>query len=119
MVVQSAKFLLVLSFSLPLLLLIVFVISFNGPDSAGFDTCGDVLCHNGGTCMTSIIYNGNGDEETRKHYDCSTAVTEDTAFAGESCKFEATVFCTKPKEGGGLDVNDRECRDNGKPTEET
>ena len=60
------------------------------------DQCGDVACHNGGTCVTTTITTPGGGIQQVQHCDCSTAVTATTAFAGDSCQHEATAFCTKP-----------------------
>jgi len=87
----------------------------NQPD--GYDTCGDdLVCHNGGTCVTSLFFakDGTSTSTESKHCDCSTAGTETTAFAGEMCEYEASKFCTKPMEGLGLEstyfcVNNGEC----------
>eukprot|EP00526_Cylindrotheca_closterium_P003340 CAMPEP_0113661244 /NCGR_PEP_ID=MMETSP0017_2-20120614/33324_1 /TAXON_ID=2856 /ORGANISM="Cylindrotheca closterium" /LENGTH=1467 /DNA_ID=CAMNT_0000575921 /DNA_START=83 /DNA_END=4486 /DNA_ORIENTATION=- /assembly_acc=CAM_ASM_000147 len=85
----------------------------NQPD--GYETCGDdLVCHNGGTCVTSLFFSEDGTSTESKHCDCSTAVTETTAWAGKMCEFEASKFCTKPLEGMGLEstyycVNNGEC----------
>jgi len=85
----------------------------NQPD--GYETCGDdLVCHNGGTCVTSLFFSDDGTSTESKHCDCSTAVTENTAFAGKMCEYEATKFCSKPLDGMGLEstyfcVNDSEC----------
>jgi len=86
-------------------------------NAADVELCGANVCHNGGTCVTSIVTAADGNEKHQLHCDCSTAATDETAYAGESCQHEASVFCTLPKDGAGLGnslfcVNDGECGDN-------
>jgi hypothetical protein len=80
-------------------------------------TCGDSVCHNGGTCITSMIMDEEGNNREVDHCDCASAVTAESAYAGDECQYEASTFCTLPQGGAGLDsslfcVNGGTCRDN-------
>jgi len=82
------------------------------------ERCGsDLICHNGGSCVNTLINTPEGGTRTINHCDCSTAVTEDTVFAGPECQYAATSYCTEPADGAGLEtslfcVNGGECREN-------
>eukprot|EP00980_Cylindrotheca_fusiformis_P006245 scaffold1336_cov158-Cylindrotheca_fusiformis.AAC.7 len=102
-------------------------------ESIDFGKCGDdLVCHNGGVCVTTLLYSQDGGEKEVNHCDCSTATTETTAWfsyflvltvsflslapdkAGDMCQYEATSFCSEPLEGLGLEsayfcVNHGEC----------
>jgi len=87
-------------------------------DSTGLQICGDMVCQNGGKCITSLIYDPAGDTKTEiQHCDCGSTHTSKTAFAGDQCQYEATRFCNKPLEGDGMEsdlffcVNDGLCAD--------
>jgi hypothetical protein len=90
-----------------------------GADEApDVERCGsDLICHNGGSCVSTLINTFDGGTRTIDHCDCRTAVTVDTIFSGPECQYEATSFCTLPAEGAGLEsslfcVNGGDCRDN-------
>lgn len=65
----------------------------------GVEACGDSICLNGGTCVTTTVVDQQGLKQTVEHCDCSTAYTEDAIFSGLSCEYLATVLCTEPPAG--------------------
>ena len=90
-------------------------------DHLDFELCGGNVCHNGGSCTTTVVTTSNGGKLEQEHCDCSTAIRETdmanaTVYAGDSCQFEASVFCTLPQDGMPLSssmfcVNGGLCRD--------
>jgi hypothetical protein len=69
-------------------------------DNDGAQECGDTLCQNGGTCVTTMVVNQqDGQTEERHHCECATAYTDTESYAGESCEYKSTSFCTEPADG--------------------
>lgn len=67
------------------------------------EVCGDGICHNGGKCVTSTIYNEvTGASKSSYSCDCSSAYDDETAYLGESCEYPATDMCTPAKPGEPL-----------------
>ena len=90
-------------------------------DVEDLEQCGEYVCHNGGTCVTTKVSISNPDGgadflEESKYCDCNAAVTEDTIFAGDSCQYPATTFCTTQPdgslEGTIFCTNDGSCGEN-------
>ncbi|KAL3920110.1 MAG: hypothetical protein SGILL_003424 [Bacillariaceae sp.] len=84
------------------------------------EDCGDDLaCLNGGTCVTTILAGGQGNNMEIKHCDCALAMDETEIFAGKSCEFKATSLCASPVDGsvGNIHfcVNGGECPDGNNP----
>jgi hypothetical protein len=73
-------------------------------DKEDLEQCGEHVCHNGGTCVTTIVSMPNDQDDGSvssleiKHCDCQTAVTEENLFAGDSCQYPSTTFCTTQPE---------------------
>ena len=101
----------------------------HGADSSkggnrGGEVCGNGICHNGGKCVTSTIYNEvTGVSKTSYQCDCSSAYDDEVAYLGESCEYPATDICTPAKAGEPLSsakfcVNHGSCnRDSSKDCE--
>lgn len=71
---------------------------------AASETCGEnLVCKNGGKCVTSIVQSDGGKQHI-KHCDCSTTSTDSTIFAGAECEHEVTSFCTQPVDGDGMET---------------
>lgn len=73
-------------------------------------TCGSdgEVCYHGGTCVERVV-----DGKTLHHCDCSNTYTEEVSYAGRTCLFPATSYCSKS--GSGLNghlfcVNGGKCR---------
>ena len=59
--------------------------------------CGDeLICLNGGSC---VKLNDNGVETY--HCDCTSAGTEDRAFAGEACEYPSSTICSEELDNNG------------------
>lgn len=74
---------------------------------ASTEECGDLICKNGGTCVTSVVKGAEGQASSIRHVqhcDCSTTATATSVFAGLECEHEATEFCTEPEDGSGLET---------------
>lgn len=70
--------------------------------------CGSEHCFHGGTCLVKERNDG-----TVEHFcDCSSAFTEDVAYAGEFCEAESTAFCTRLPDHNGQSfcVNGGTCK---------
>jgi hypothetical protein len=70
--------------------------------------CGDKHCFNGGTCLAKEMVDG-----TVQHFcDCSTAFTDEVAYAGEFCEAESSSFCTRLPDHNGQSfcVNGGSCK---------
>jgi hypothetical protein len=61
--------------------------------------CGGLYCFNGGTCIDEEFLDDNGNTSTKKTCDCSTAMTVEALFAGNSCQHASTTLCTQPESG--------------------
>jgi hypothetical protein len=69
----------------------------------GAQECGDTICQNGGTCITTLVVNQeDGQTEDKFHCECATAYTDTESYAGESCEHKSTSFCTEPAGGDDL-----------------
>jgi hypothetical protein len=70
--------------------------------------CGDEHCFNGGTCLAKETANG----KTEHFCDCSSAFTDDVAYAGEFCEAESSAFCTRLPDHNGQSfcVNGGTCK---------
>ena len=54
----------------------------------------DIVCFHGGTCVSTLVEDANGNQETDYHCDCTTASTENTdLLAGRYCQYEASSVC--------------------------
>jgi hypothetical protein len=61
-------------------------------ESSDFGKCGNnLVCHNGGVCVTTLLYTQDGGEQELNHCDCSTAATDTTAWV--SSLFRILPFC--------------------------
>ena len=70
--------------------------------------CGNEHCFNGGTCLVKELSSGKNE-----HFcDCSTAFTDDLAYAGEFCEHESSAFCTRLPDHNGQSfcVNGGTCK---------
>jgi hypothetical protein len=70
--------------------------------------CGDEHCFNGGTCLVKELASGKNE-----HFcDCSSAFTDDVAYAGEFCEAESSAFCTRLPDHNGQSfcVNGGKCK---------
>jgi len=94
------------------------VIVVDGEDPVDYEECGeDLLCLNGGRCVTTIVQDKNGNTKELQHCDCSTAFNDEAIFAGLSCEFKATSLCTTPQADSSMEgvyfcTNGGECREN-------
>lgn len=62
-------------------------------ESIDFGKCGDdLVCHNDGVCVTTLLYTQDGGEQEIHHCDCSTAATETTAWV--RCLFIYLYHCS-------------------------
>ena len=80
--------------------------------------CGDSYCYHGGTCDSVRITDPDGKVTLMDYCDCSPAVDEDHLYAGASCQYKSTSFCTHPTRGLSLEgtrfcVNGGTCRESG------
>jgi hypothetical protein len=59
--------------------------------------CGDEHCFHGGTCLVKEMADGKNE-----HFcDCTSAFTDDVAYAGEFCEHESSAFCTRLPDHNG------------------
>eukprot|EP00545_Synedropsis_sp_CCMP1620_P011500 CAMPEP_0119014572 /NCGR_PEP_ID=MMETSP1176-20130426/9979_1 /TAXON_ID=265551 /ORGANISM="Synedropsis recta cf, Strain CCMP1620" /LENGTH=673 /DNA_ID=CAMNT_0006967775 /DNA_START=195 /DNA_END=2216 /DNA_ORIENTATION=- len=75
------------------------------------DACGSHQCYHGGTCIDRTA----GDGTKKYHCDCSSAETDDSAYAGRFCQYKSTAFCTKTNNQNGqlFCVNSGQCSGEG------
>lgn len=61
------------------------------------EACGDGICLNGGTCVTTTqVNNHNSKSYTQHHCDCTTAGDDQgNFFAGKYCEHAATAMCSE------------------------
>ena len=62
------------------------------------EQCDDemIVCFHGGSCVSTLVQDAFGHEETEYHCDCTTASTETTNLvAGRYCQYEATKVCSE------------------------
>jgi hypothetical protein len=70
----------------------------NGNDDDDDDS---IVCFHGGTCVSTMVEDGFGNQDTDYHCDCTTASTDNTDLvAGRYCQYEASSVCDQ--EDGNL-----------------
>lgn len=66
------------------------------------EVCGDAVCFNGGVCAETEMIGPDGSLEVTLHCDCSSAFDDSYSYAGTSCHFPSTSFCSQPSPGDDL-----------------
>eukprot|EP00934_Nitzschia_sp_Nitz4_P001059 Nitzschia sp. Nitz4//scaffold165_size50357//21867//26251//NITZ4_007022-RA/size50357-exonerate_est2genome-gene-0.36-mRNA-1//-1//CDS//3329538135//1059//frame0 len=64
-------------------------------------TCGDTVCYNGGVCNQVKVVLDDGTISVIFTCDCSPAFDEEHQYAGVSCEYKSTSFCTTNGVDGG------------------
>ena len=84
-------------------------------------SCGDSYCYHGGRCDSVRITDPDGKITLMDFCDCAPAVDDDHLYAGSSCQYKSTSFCTHPTQGLSLEgtrfcVNGGTCKQSGDAT---
>jgi hypothetical protein len=73
----------------------------NGSEQSG-ESCGDTVCFNDGVCSETEMIGPDGTLEILLRCDCSSAFDDTYSYAGTSCQFPSTSFCSQPLPGDSL-----------------
>lgn len=81
-------------------------------DDQDFEVCGDnLICLNGGECVTAIGARESGETFEVRKCGCDSTSSGVEIFAGVSCEHKATSFCATPTQSSFC-VNGGKCQEN-------
>jgi hypothetical protein len=70
--------------------------SLNNDVPVDLEPCGQNVCLNGGTCVTTHVTEIDGTSHDVEYCDCAMAHDEDHLFAGPNCEYPSSTLCADP-----------------------